>query len=517
MKRIVCLLLALLLVLSLCACGDSGSGGEETLPTEFEEIPGMSQRLPDSIHGSWHTGYGPAVDIYPDAVATPDGYFTDYVFHEDSMVIELLQDGQVVCTVCFVDERTVMTVDQEGNEMLFYSLDDTGSDDWQESMDEAEQLNMAYNKALNDFNAAISGQPVYDEEGGEITDGPMMARYLYDQFVALGAYEDAEDYLPLFKTRTEGVTTEHRMNYSYLGEVVYENTFDYDIPNYDVFGRPTNRDDLLFTYGIYGSIGDTDRMTLVRDENGIVQQVSIETYERVTVDGEEHRVEIYINANLKYDEKGMLVATHVSKQNSDGENSSYTTIFDYDSDSRLTRIYVPNVERGTYLANLSIMNIYDVDGKLLQRMRVLVPASQEEDIPVAKSVFTYHYDDHGLLEKEMSYSYDPINGGGNAATFYEYDGEGNLTKQLMYTVGSGFEDSGYSLTEYLAKTEGLDKATFYPTATDDAPTYDDWLVNVLIDLSGWDWIPYRMTLNVERCYSYSKTTTIMYIDLTPED
>jgi hypothetical protein len=256
---------------------------------------------------------------------------------------------------------------------------------------------------------------------------------------------------------------------------------------------------------------------MVRDENGIVQQVSIETYEHVTVDGEEHRVEICINANLEYDEKGRLVATRVSKQNSDGENSSYTTIFDYDSDGRLTRIYVPNVERGTYLANLSIMNIYDVDGKLLQRMEVYVPASQEESIPVVKSVYTYHYDDHGLLEKKMSYSYNPISGGGKVAQFYEYDEEGNLSKQLMYTVGSGFQDSGYSLDEYLAKTEGLDKATFYPTAADDTPTYDDWLANVLIDLSAWDWIPYRMTLNVERCYSYSKTTTIMYIDLTPED
>ena len=600
MKRIICMILALLLIFSLTACG--GDGGSHEAPTEESVEVVLSDAVlgccgvwyQDPMHGGatievlsngtcviygntyqyevvgesdtevvlqadsnvlqiylnplgipelhlstdwdhgflpkieywelfgkeWYSEAGNMMSIRSESIYIINNAYEEYIISDDGTCLNIMQDGQEVYAIALVESGCVCLIDQEDNEKMFYVGEAGG---WDEPMDEETRLTLAYDKALNDFNAAISGRPVYDDNGNEIMDGPTLARYLYDQFVALGAYEDAADYLPLFKTRAEGIKTEHRTNYSYLGEVVYEDTFDYDIPDYDVFGRPTNRDDLFLTYGIYGSVWNTDRMTLVRDENGIVHQVNIETYERVTVDGEERRIEIYITANLEYNEQGLLVATHVNEQTSDGENSSYTTTIEYDSDGRLTRVYVPNVERGNYLANYTHMYLYDEDGNLSQKMYVLVPVSPEEDIPglmkgypFAKMVTTYHYDDRGLLEKEMHYDYD-YTGGGDGATLYEYDEEGNLIKESICRVNSGFTESGYSYDEWLTKTEGLFKAKYYPTATGDTPTYDDWLVNVPIDLSPWDWIPHGMWVNSEKCYSYSKNTTIMYIDLTPED
>ena len=516
MKRIVCLILALLLVLSLCACGDGGSGGRETLPTEFEEVPGMSQRLPDAICGSWHLGDGRAVNIYPDAVATPDGYFTDYIFHEDSMVIELLQDGQVVCTVCIVDERTVMTVDIEGNEMLFYSLDDTGGDDWQEPLDEAERLNMAYNKVLEDFNAAISGQPVYDEEGNEISDGPTLAEYLYNQFLDLEDYEDAVIYLSFFKTREEPVTTVCR--YSPINGM--ESTYDEDLPQYDVLGRvgisdTTGAQSVGFIYEYSGN----QRYQSLFDENNALTQVII-----TTTNGFGDVINTCV-ADLEYNGLGQHIATHVAFVDENGNDVRYTSTLEYDDCGNLIRIDIPyctsNDDTGTYTA----LYAYDDQGGLLRDTTVMLPDDldwYEQNLkrPFSRTTSKKIYDENGLLIAKYTCSHAP-DSPGYSMTTYTYDEQGLLVNKVIYGYDYGWSDwynSGVYSTQEISdiQSEMVRDIFGLPDSYDDR-TPESWVNNEDFDLAEWDWIPHTLELNSEYTYTYDKTETIMYIDLTPED
>ena len=46
---------------------------------------------------------------------------------------------------------------------------------------------------------------------------------------------------------------------------------------------------------------------------------------------------------------------------------------------------------------------------------------------------------------------------------------------------------------------------------------EDWISNEHFELSEWEWIPHTIELKKEYTYTYDKTVTIMYIDLTPED
>ena len=521
MKRLICLLLTLVLALSLCAC-DEGEGSGESMPTESEEAPPMSQSLPDEILGSWHSGDGPAVDIYPDAVATPDGYFMEYIFHEDSMMIDLYQDGLLVCTVYFLDDQTVLTVDQEGNEMLFYSFDDTdapGGDDWQEPLDEAERLNMAYNKALDDFNAAISGQPVYDEEGKEIYDGPTLAEYLYNQFVALGDYEDAVDYLPFFKTRAETVTTVEW--YMSIGEewggdrvTVYD-----ELQNYDVFGRLVDETTLTTSYGIYYNHSGNQSVRFIYNEDDTVTQVIIRS-----MNGFGDVIDTCV-ADLEYNALGQHIATHVAFVDDNGNDVRYTSTLEYDDGGNLTRIDIPyytsNEETGTYTA----LYAYDEQGRLLRYSDAALPDDLDWYEQIGKRPFfrltsKNIYDENGLLIVEYSIYFFP-DGASYSMTTYSYDEIGRLANKALY--GYDYDSiSLYESGEYTAqeindfKIEMVLDIFGLPESYEDR-TPESWVNNEDFDLTEWDWIPHTLEVNSEYTYTYDKTVTIMYIDLTPED
>ena len=520
MKRLLSLLLALLVVLGLCACGDGGGGEPETtIPTEFEGVPGMSQRLPDEIHGSWHSGDGPAVDIYPDAVATPDGYFTEYIFHEDSMMIELFQDGQLFCTVYFVDDQTVMTVDQEGNEMLFHSVDEDvpDGDDWQEPMDEAERLNMAYNKALDDFNAAISCQPVYDEEGNEIYDGPALAEYLYNQFLALGDYEDAWQFLSFFKTREELVTTVEC--YMFIGEewggdrvTVYDES-----PIYDVFGRLVDETKLISDYGIYYNHSGNQSVRFIYNEDDTVTQAIIRS-----TNGFGDVIDTCV-ADLEYNTLGQHIATRVAFVDDSGNDVRYTSTLEYDDGGNLIRIDIPyytsNEETGTYTA----LYAYDEQGRLLRYSDVALPDDMEwferySKRPFFRVTSKNIYDENGLLIIVYSCFFFP-DGTSYSMTTYSYDENGRLANKAVYSYDydsiSLYESGKYTAQEINDFNNEMTREIFGLPESYEDRTRESWVNNEDFDLSEWDWVPHTLEVNTEYTYTYDNTVTIMYIDLTP--
>lgn len=507
----------MLMALSLCACGDGGGG--ETVPTEFADVPAMSQRLPDAILGNWHTGDGPAVDIYPDAVATPDGYFTDYIFYEESMVIELLHEGTLVCTVHILDDKTLMTVDRDGNELMFHSLESIVSsegDDWEEPMDEETRLNLAYNKALSDYNAAISGQPVYDEEGNEIYDGPTLAEYLYNQFVALGDYEDAWQFLSHFKIREETVTTVRRTNP--FNDIVSE--YDEDLPQYDVLGRIVISDTPgAQSVGIIYEYSGNQRYQSVYDENNVLTAVII-----ITTNGFGDVINTCV-ADLEYNGLGQHIATHVAFVDENGNDVRYTSTLEYDDGGNLIRIDIPyytrNEDTGTYTA----LYAYDEQGRLLRDTFVALPDDLDwyehySKRPFNRSTSKNVYDENGLLIEEYTCSHAPDTAAYTITT-YSYDENGVLVNRTLYSYDYdfvGFIDSGDYTREEVSDLRNKFICDIFglPESYEDrAP--ESWVNNEDFDLSQWDWIPHTLEVNSEYTYTYDKTVTIMYIDLTPED
>ena len=397
----------------------------------------------------------------------------------------------------------------------------SGDDGWEEPMDEEMRLSLAYDKAVNEFAEAINGRAVYDQDGNEISDGPALAEYLYDQFLALGDYLDAADYLSFFKTREETITTEHGKTYLYTGELGNEYSIDHELPNYDVLGQVVDTQKLLASYGINDSLLSRDCMTLIRDENDVVTQVNIQTYRQVEDEAGHHYVDGSIIADLEYNVRGLLVASHVTEQNADGYFASYTTTFEYDSSDRCVKTFVPHGTYGLYDTHQANMDLYDEDGKLIQSAIVILPADPDFDgylkgYALTKYVFVYDYNELGLVESMITYCHD-YRGGGESEEYYKYDEYGRLIYKSSYSVYHGLdEDDGYSWEEIGKILDARSKSIFYPSASDEV-IYDDWLVNERIDVSEWDWIEYEKTLQSEEFYTYDKTVTIMYIDLTPED
>ena len=519
MKRVICLLMALVMTLSLCACGNESGSNDDTMPSEFEEIPGVSRRLPDAIIGSWHFGDGRAVDIYSDAVATPDGYFTDYIFHEESMVIELLQEGTLVCTVHILDDKTLMTVDRDGNELMFHSLESIISsegDEWEEPIDEETRLNIAYNKALDDFNAAISGQPVYDEEGNEIYDGSALAEYLYNQFQALGDYEDASDFLPFFAIREVSVTTARRTNP--FNDIVSE--YDEDLPQYDVLGRIVISDTPgAQSVGIIYEHSGNHRYQSVYDENNVLTQVIITSTNGLG------NVIGTCTADLEYNEFGQHIATHVVFVDEDGNDVRYTSTLEYDDRGNLIRIHIPYYERNGDIGTYTALYAYDEQGKLLRDTSVEIPDDLEwferySKRPFYRITSKNIYDENGLLIVQYTCAHYP-DVPSYAMTTYTYDEHGMLVNKCLYSYDYGWNDwynsGAYSVQEISDIQNEMVRDIFgLPDSYDDR-TPESWVNNEDFDLTEWDWIPHTLELKIEYTYTYDKTVTIMYIDLTSED
>ena len=383
-------------------------------------------------------------------------------------------------------------------------------------MDEEVRLGLAYEKALNDFNAAISDQPVYDDEGNEITSGPALAEYLYNQFVALGDYEDAYTYLPFFKTRTETVTTVRW--YQYIGEEWggdRETVYDEEVPAYDVFGRLCKNNSNVL--GISYSYPGNERYTSVYDENENVTQVII-----TSTNGFGEVIGTCV-ANFEYNDLGQHIATHVAFVDEEGNDVRYTSIFQYDSKGRLIRYDIPYGESHGHDTTLTYQYLYDEYDRCIQSS--MVEAWVDESVyeyyhqPASKIVYQYFYDENGMQIRMIAEERNPFDGGGNLVCEYTYDDNQCLIKRVLSSKDQKWENvvEEYGREESTRISEQIRESLFHPGVSVSEATQEDWFSMEPVDLTMWDWIPHTIEPSEERTYTYDKTVTIMYIDLTPED
>lgn len=602
MKRIVCLLLALLLALSLCACGDDGSGGGETLPTEqgssVTELPqeiwertwvsspvngeqkvnispegtceiqgqertytvvnisdsevvldaqgielhitlnpqGMSElhvggnwdehyvKYPEYwniIYKAWTGEDGECIEIFPAGISMSTGFFPEFRYDTYNDVIEVMADGQVIYTINNGYSQLRVT-DADGNETLYTRevdyMDPAIIDDpTGETLDEQTRLDLAYNKAIDDFNSAISGQPVYDDEGNEITSGPVLAEYLYNQFVALRDYEDASFYLPFFKTRTETVATVRW--YQYISEDFggdRETVYDENLPAYDVFGRLCNNNSNVL--GISYSYPGNARYTSVYDENNNVTQVII-----TNTNGFGEVIGTCV-ADLEYNELGQHIVTHVAFVDKEGNDVRYTSTFQYDSRGRLIRYDIPFGESHGHDTTLTHQYLYDEHDRCIQHS--MVEAFVDESVyefyhqPAKKSVSQYFYDENGMQIRMIFEERNPFDGGGGAVCEYTYDDNQRLIKRVLTSKYSNWEDvvEEYGREESSRLSAQIQESFFHPGVPVSEVKQEDWFSMERVDLTKWDWLNYyTLEPQEERTYTYNKTVTIMYIDLTPDD
>lgn len=472
------------------------------------------------IFKSWTDENGECIEIFPAGISMSTGFYPEFYYDTYNDVIEVMVDGQVIYTIVNGYSQLRVT-DVDGNETLYtreieYAdapvIDDPGQD---EPMDEALRLGRAYEKALNDINAAISGQLVCDDEGKEITDGPALAEYLYNQFVALGDFEDASDYLPFFKTRTETVTTEQW--YSPVNG--YEREYVHDLPDYDVFGRPDDETHLSSTFGIIYYFSGNRDVDLVHDENNAVTQVII------TMTDGFGEVKGTCVADLEYNEWGQHISSHVAFVDEAGNDVRYTSTFEYDSEGQLIRVDIPYVVDGErYDYTYSYLYRYDEYGRCVLESMVTTIVDESwyayGKKPGMKYVTEYFYDENGLVVRELTHSIDFIYaGGGDSEYVYTYDEEQRLVKEekftLTYDWNGYYDEYGFDKTGELQDEFNSD--IFHPGVSSDEATLKDWFSREQpVDMSKWDWLLLARELQDVSTYTYSETT-IMYIDLTPED
>lgn len=477
------------------------------------------------LYSTWFSPDGDVLEVLPAGVSMSGGFFQSFTYVDDIVSLEVTENGETVYTIASLDPWNVSVVDAAGNEVI-YTRDDIGGevdpggnvDPGWDDMDEAERLELAYIKALDDFNAAISDKPVYDEEGNEITSGPALAEYLYNQFVALGNYEDASYYLAFFKTRTETVTTERW--YQYIGEEWggdRESVIEHDLPDYDVFGRPDDEEKLAPIYGILYQFSGNKDVDLVYNEHNVVTQVII------TMTDGFGEVKGTCVSDLEYNEFGQHIATHVAFVDEAGNDVRYTSTFDYDSEGRLIRVDIPYVyDAEHYGHTYTYLYRYDENGRCVLESIITTVVDESwygyGKQPGFKHVTENFYDENGLLVRELTHSVDFIYpGGGQYEHIYTYDEEQRLVKEELFTLNYNFDD--YYREHGIEKTNELigeyQSDFFYPGVSYDEATLEDWFsMEQPVDISKWDAFLLAREPEDVRTYTYSETT-IMYIDLNP--
>ena len=472
------------------------------------------------IYKSWTSENRECIEIFPSGISMSKGFYPEFRYDTYNDVIEVMEAGQVIYTIINGYSQLRVT-DADGNETLYtrevdYMEPGTIDDPTEEPMDEEVRLGLAYEKALNDFNAAISNQPVYDDEGKEITSGPALAEYLYNQFAALGDYEDASFYLTFFKTRTETVATVRW--YQYIGEEWggdRETVYDEEVPAYDLFGRLCNNNSNVL--GISYSCPGNERYTSVYDENENVTQVII-----TSTNGFGEVIGTCV-ANFEYNDLGQHIATHVAFVDEEGNDVRYTSTFQYDSKGRLIRYDIPYGESHGHDTTLTYQYLYDEYDRCIQSS--MVEAWVDESVyeyyhqPASKIVYQYFYDENGMQIRVIAEERNPFDGGGNLVCEYTYDDNQCLIKRVLSSKDQKWENvvEEYGREESTRISEQIRESLFHPGVSVSEATQEDWFSMEPVDLTMWDWIPHTIEPSEERTYTYDKTVTIMYIDLTPED
>lgn len=471
------------------------------------------------IYKAWTSESGECIEIFPAGISMSAGFFPKFRYDTYNDVIEVMADGHVIYTIVNGYSQLRVT-DADGNETLYtreVDYMDPGiiDDPTGETLDEQTRLDLAYDKALNDFNAAILDQPVCDDEGNEITDGPALAQYLYDQFVALRDYEDAYTYLPFFKTRTEIVTTEQW--YSHVNG--YEREYVHDLPDYDAFGQPDDETHLGPTFGIIYHFSGNRDVDLVYDENDAVTQVII------TMTDGFGEVKGTCVADLEYNERGRHIATHVAFVDETGNDVRYTSTFEYDSEGNVIRVDIPYVVNyGGFGCTYTYQYRYDELGRCVLESTITTVVDESwyayGKQPGFKYVVENFYDEHGLLIRKLTHNVDYLNpGGGHYEDIYTYDEEHRLIKEESFTIKFSFDD--YYQEHGIEKTNELSAEYisdfFHPGVFSDEATLEDWFsTEQPVEISKWDAFLLAREPQDVSTYTYSETT-IMYIDLTPED
>lgn len=512
MKRVFCLFLALLLMFSLSACGDEQPAAPESTPTEHTEgtPAGEQLSLPQEYCGVWYVADGRSIEIRPDGIAAPDGYYTEFICSEDPKMIDVMQDGEYVFTVYYVDEVSILVAGFEGREEMYYVdgavPEETDGGEWDGPMDEEERLFMAYCEAENDFIAAINNMTVYDDEGNVIPSSPELAKYLYDQFAALGDYLDASDYLRYFKTRQETVTTVHQYYHSTGGEV----TANKALPDYDVMGQPVNT-------SVYIGVADSanyDIEYVYNDHNVIIQMLL--TTKNIADTG----TAVVIP---EYNENGQQIAAHVELVDTNGNVVNYTSTYEYDDQGRLVRAHIPYYVHDEDTGKRTELWEYDASGRLLCECSVTVPDDldlyNKYRYPLFSSASSYFYDENGLLTRYYHSATSLYTQGIDFFTYtLSYDENGLLVQKESYSFAldyDGMVNSGeYTGEEAIELGMKMFNDIFGFDRWDSVP--EDWIRNEPFDLSKWEWIHHTSEPITTTTYTYSETT-IMYIDLTPED
>lgn len=474
----------------------------------------------DIIYKSWAGLNGERIEILPAGVSmSTAGFYPEFSYDAENGLIDVLEDGQVLYTISTGDSQ-LFVMDMDGNEVL-YNADvdymDPGNieDPTEDPVDEEMRLWLAYDKVVNDFNASIADQPVCDDEGKEITSGPVLAEYLYNQLLALGDFEDAYTYLPFFKTRTEIVTTEQW--YSHVNG--YEREYVHDLPDYDVFGQPDDEAYIASTFGIRHNISGNRDVDLVYDENDVVTQVIITMTDGVG------GVKGTCVADVEYNERGQRIATHVAFVDEAGNDVRYTSTFEYDSAGNLIRVDIPYVvDAEHYGHTITYLYRYDEYGRRVLESWITTVVDESwyayGTEPGSKRVTENFYNEHGLLIRELTHSIDNLNpGSGHYEYIYTYDEEDRLIKEESFRIEVNFNDyyqeHGDEKTDELLDEYRSD--FFHPGVSSDEATLEDWFVTEQpVDISKWDFVITRIPLDVST-YTYDKTVTIMCIDLTPED
>ena len=271
--------------------------------------------------------------------------------------------------------------------------------------------------------------------------GNVALEYLYNEFKALGDYQDSKDYSERFTVLPNMLTSITAKSTNPLGEVVETLYASYI---YDAKGNLKNNH------------GPIDLTILGFDETSAAYANEYLQYEfddsgKLVLANLIVREKTIAVITPEYDEKGNIIKV-ITK----GDNTTFTQLYEYDDQNRLvkkskTQYYFDeytNISRAGY--SLSYTYSYDEKGRLVEETQMQTNAWFPIGQTPTPAKTIYRYNDMGkLIEKAYSYK---------SPTTYSYDENGNLIKE---SYRSNDKEYFYDENCYLIKETEIVGEKFY--------------------------------------------------------
>lgn len=371
MKKAISLLLALVLCLSLCACGkDSGLANNPTKkPADAEPA--------DTVHvHQWTLATCEAPNICQTCGET-EGNALGHTWSNATCTTPK------TCSVCGETEGNALDHDYVDGECTRCKATDP----------EMVQV-------IKDYEALVAKIAYYEENGAVYAGnnhlyGSYAVGYLYDELMKMGEFRDCAQYLERIAVLPDQLLYIKLLETDNLGNYIKSTDLEYE---YDALGRVTMSEDAEFLnqLGIlrntYASGVSQNYVTITYGDDGRIVEYRL------------YYVQLVEIITPTYDESGRIQSAY-HKENVGG----YTTYFDYDDHGRLIRVWDD-------VKDYAILYTYNSDGTLVSK----TCEGDYWDAWFKDSMKEYQYDEHGNLVGWTSGSIVPT---------VEFDDQGRIVRE----------------------------------------------------------------------------------------